>query len=68
MSKEMMKEIASEAAKASPPVALVGTSIAQGWTINHAVAALTIVYLALQIGWLLWRWYREATGQEVRSH
>lgn len=67
MSKEMMKEIAGEAAKASPPVAVVGTSLAQGWTINHVVAALTIVYLLLQIGWLLWRWNRQANGQEVRG-
>ncbi|MBU1350627.1 MAG: hypothetical protein KJ856_22510 [Gammaproteobacteria bacterium] len=71
MSKEMIKDIAMEGAKASPPVAVVGTSIAkgwaEGWTINHTVAALTIVYLLLQIGWLVWRWHKAAKGQEVKA-
>lgn len=67
MSKEVIKDLAIEGAKATPPIAVVGTSIAQGWTINHAVAALTIVYLLLQIGWLLWRWHRAAQGQEVKA-
>jgi len=67
MSKEMIKDIATEGAKASPPVAVVTASIAQGWTLNHTVAALTIVYLLLQIGWLVWRWRKAAQGQEVRA-
>ena len=67
MSKEVIKDLAIEGAKATPPIAVVGTSIAQGWTINHAVAALTIVYLLLQIGWQLWRWRRAAQGKEVKA-
>ncbi len=67
MSKEQMKDIAIEAAKASPPVAVVTHAAAQGWTINHTVAALTIVYLLLQIGWLIWRWHKAARGQEVKG-
>lgn len=67
MSKEMVKEIAMEGAKATPPVAVVTTSMANGWTMNDTVIALTIVYLLLQIGWLLFRWYRAAYGQEVKA-
>ncbi|MDT0137292.1 hypothetical protein [Acidovorax sp. PRC11] len=65
MSKEMLKDIAGEAAKVSPPIAVVGTSIAKDWTINHTVAALTIVYLLLQIAWLVWRWRRAARGGPI---
>ena len=39
----------------------------EGWNINHTVAALTIVYLLMQIGWLAWRWHRAAQGVEVKA-
>ncbi len=65
MSEKMLKDIAGEAVKASPPIAVVGTSIAADWTINHTVAALTIVYLLLQIAWLIWRWLRAARGGTI---
>ncbi|GKS93242.1 hypothetical protein [Acidovorax sp. SUPP2825] len=65
MANEIIKDIGIEAAKLSPPAAVVGTSLANDWTINHTVAALTIVYLLLQIGWLLWRWHRAANGRAV---
>lgn len=63
-----MKDILVEGAKASPPVAVLTTSIAQGWTINHAVGALTAIYLLLQIGWLLWRWRKAVLGHEIKDH
>lgn len=67
MSKELIKDVAAEGAKATPPIAVVGTSIAQGLTINTVVGTLTIVYLLMQIGWLAWRWRRAAQGQEVKA-
>lgn len=67
MSKEIIKDVVTEGVKATPPLVVVGKSIAEGWTINHTVAALTIVYLLLQIGWLVWRWHRAANGQEVKA-
>ena len=48
-------------------IKVLGKSIAEGWTINHTVAALTIVYLLMQIGWLAWRWRRAAQGVEVKA-
>lgn len=62
--KDMVKDVAVEGAKASPPVAVVTASIADFWTINHTVAALTMVYLLLQIAWLLWRWHRAAQHRD----
>ncbi|RYF65691.1 MAG: hypothetical protein EOO29_40070 [Comamonadaceae bacterium] len=67
MAKEKIVDVVVEVAKVSPPAYVVGKSIAEGWTINHTVAALTIVYLLLQIGWLLWRWHRAAQGVEVKG-
>ncbi len=67
MSKEVIKDLAVEGAKSTPPLAVVAHQVANGWTINHTVAALTIVYLLMQIGWLAWRWRRAAQGQEVKG-
>ena len=67
MDREVIKDTFIEGAKAAPPIVVLGKSIAEGWTINHTVAALTIVYLLLQIGWLLWRWHRAAQGREVKG-
>ena len=49
MAREVIKDALTEGAKATPPLVVLGKSIAEGWTINHTVAALTIVYLLMQI-------------------
>lgn len=67
MAREVIKDMLTEGAKAAPPVVVTTASIANDWTMNHTVYALTIVYLLLQIGWLVWRWYRAANGQEVKA-
>ena len=50
-------DIATEAAKASPPVAVAGATIA-GMPVNELVLWVTLIYLVLQIGFLLYRWGR----------
>ena len=67
MAREVIKDALTEGAKATPPLVVLGKSIAEGWTINNTVGALTVIYLLLQIGWLVWRWYRAANGQEVKG-
>ena len=67
MAREVIKDALTEGAKATPPLVVLGKSIAEGWTITHTVAALTIVYLLMQIGWLAWRWRRAAQGVEVKA-
>lgn len=49
-------ETATQAIKATP--AVVGATIA-GLTLNEVVAVLTIVYVALQTMYLLWKWRKE---------
>ena len=67
MAREVIKDMLTEGAKAAPPVVVTTASIANDWTMNHTVYALTIVYLLMQIGWLAWRWRRAAQGVEVKA-
>lgn len=51
-------EIATEAVKAAPPVAVTTASLA-GLSLAEWVSIATIVYIGLQVGLLLPRYYRE---------
>lgn len=52
-------EFAIEAVKGSPPVAVAAAAFA-GMGINEWVAVLTGIYVLAQLGYLLWKWKREA--------
>ena len=67
MAREVIKDAVTEGAKATPPLVVLGKSIAEGWTINNTVGALTVIYLLLQIGWLVWRWHKAARGHHVKG-
>lgn len=60
MTEQTFKEVAIEAAKSSPPVAVVTASFASDWTLNNMLTVVTIIYVILQIGWLAWRWWQAA--------
>lgn len=62
----VVKTALAEGAKATPPVAVVATHAANGWTMGHTAAALTILYLALQIGYLAWKWNAERQDRAAR--
>ncbi len=55
----MRVAIANEGLKATPPVTFTALTWAQGMTLPDAVALATLVYIVLQAGYLLWKWYRE---------
>ena len=55
----ILKALGIEVAKASPPVAVVAHQAVNGWTMSHTLTALTIVYVAAQLGYLLWKWRNE---------
>lgn len=57
--------VAAAAAKAAPPVAVSGAMIA-GVPMSDVVLGLTAVYLLLQIGYLVWKWRKEARGRGGR--
>lgn len=60
-------DIAAEAAKAAPPVAVTGATVV-GVTINDLILWATLVYLVLQIGFLLYRWQRLHFGASQNQH
>lgn len=52
-------EIASEAMKAAPPVTVTATAMAAGWNLNNFIGLATLIYIALQAGYLVWKWRRD---------
>ena len=63
---EKMKELLTEGAKSSPPIAVVAHQAATGWTLNHTLTALTILYVAAQLGYLLWKWRNERAERKAK--
>ena len=39
---------------------------ATGWTLNQALTALTILYVAAQLGYLLWKWRHERAERNAK--
>ena len=61
---EQKADIASEAAKAAPPVTVAGATVA-GLPVNDLILWATLIYLVLQIGFLLYRWQRLYFSRQV---
>lgn len=59
MRDELGEAVGAAAIKSAPPVAVVGASAA-GWGVQEWMYAATFVYVVAQLGYLLWKWYREA--------
>lgn len=57
---QKLADAGTEATKSAPPLAVLGATIG-GFTLQDWVYVATLVYLALQGGWLLWRWYKAAS-------
>ncbi len=60
MGDPMKAAIAQESLKATPPVTVTAVAWMQGLTINEFVGLATLAYIALQAGYLVWKWIREA--------
>jgi hypothetical protein len=56
-------EIAAEAVKAAPPITVAGATVA-GVPVNELILWATLLYLVLQIVFLLYRWWRLGTGRD----
>jgi len=54
-------EVIAESLRASPPVAAVATMTAGGVSLQDWVLITTLVYIVLQIAYLLFRWLRLAS-------
>jgi len=62
MTPEQKSDIVSELTRATPPVAITTAVTVGGLTLNEWVALATLLYIVLQSGWLIWKWYRAAKG------
>jgi hypothetical protein len=60
----MKAVVLHEGVKSAPPVVVAGTAWLFGLTLNDWVAIGTLAYLALQGGFLVWRWFREYKKKE----
>jgi hypothetical protein len=60
----MKAVVIHEGVKSAPPVVVAGTAWLFGLTLNDWVAIGTLLYLALQGGFLIWRWFREYKKKE----
>jgi hypothetical protein len=65
---QLLADAAGEAAKAAPPVAVVSAGQVLGLTLQDAVYIATLVYVALQAGWLVWKWRRAAKTKGWTPH
>lgn len=57
-------DLTAEAMKAAPPVTVAGATIA-GIQVNDLILWATLVYVVLQIAFLLYRWRKMHTGDKV---
>ncbi len=55
-------DIAQEAARAAPPISVATASLV-GMTLHDWVLVATLVYVVLQAGFLMYRWWRLHTGR-----
>lgn len=60
-------DVAAEAAKAAPPLTVAGATVA-GVQVNDLILWATLLYLVLQIGFLLYRWQRLHFGASQNQH
>jgi uncharacterized membrane protein len=60
-------EFTAEALRAAPPVTVAGATIA-GVPLNDLILWATLLYLVLQIGFLLYRWWQmHAANHNARA-
>lgn len=55
----MKAAIAAESLKAGPPVTVTAVTWMSGLTLNDYVLIGTLIYIALQAAYLVWKWVRE---------
>lgn len=60
-------EIGVEAAKATPPALVVASNKLLGLDLPTIVALATLLYLVIQIAYLLWKWRNEAGDRRKRN-
>jgi hypothetical protein len=60
------QDIADPAAKATPAAVVAGLTFC-GYSLNDVVLFATLVYVLLQIAFLLFKWWQMATGRTAEK-
>jgi hypothetical protein len=60
-------DLTAEAMKAAPPVTVAGATVA-GIQVNDLILWATLVYVVLQIAFLLYRWHKMHTTKKGESN
>lgn len=55
----MKQDIIAEGIKTAPPATVTLLATSNGWSMSDWVSLATILYIALQVGYLAWKWYKE---------
>lgn len=63
---DLTHDIVAEGAKAAPAVAAI-TTIAAGVDLNFWIQILSLTFIGLQIGWLLWKYLDKLRGKPVKD-
>jgi hypothetical protein len=66
LSMEQKSDIISETAKAAPPVTVAGATVA-GMQVNDLILWATLIYIVLQIAFLLYRWHKLIVNRRQES-
>ena len=59
-------DVADQAARAAPAAVVAGLTFI-GYSLNDIVLFATLVYVLLQISFLLFRWWKIATGRTEKD-
>lgn len=60
MTPQQKIDVVTEVQKAAPPIVVNIAATVGGLSLNEWVMVATLVYIALQAGWLLWKWWKAA--------
>ena len=60
----MKTEVINETMKSLPPVGITVAAVVHEITLNTWVAIATLVYIVLQAGYLVWKWYKEVKASK----
>jgi len=67
MTPEQKSDVIVEAAKAAPPVVITTAVTVGGLTLNEWVAIATLLYIVLQSGWLVWKWFHAIKDKKNKA-
>jgi len=61
----MNPDITTQAAKSAPPVLVSLIAFVAELSLNNVIGAVTLLYLLLQVAYLLWKWRNERKDRQA---